>query len=287
MVQLFVAAACLRPGEGKVWCLAQGYIGGLKHLSCYQDTPSAAEGHCSSQPWSTTDWAVATLRFEFHHWRGTKVLIFSFTVTTPKEPVQKHYLREFSFCSLSFLKTGRIREVGEIESQWQMCSSGPVIASSDKWTSGLCNLCFGPQTAVLAHIKGRRGWASTHPPMNNDQGPMRSQHTVWRLHKSDYAAIFQSAAAAWRIMQRKTGASLSCCNLSLDPACSPACMDFPSAKDASARFPLLNVQQQNQNTTYFRVISFPAATRATPCQTMNVVLLFSFSHYVCELQKWF
>lgn len=104
-------------------------------------------------------------------------------------------------------------------------------------------------------------------PMNADQGPTQSQHAVWRLHKSDYAATFQSPAAArFKDYAKEDGsASLSYCNLLLYPSCSPAGRDFPSAKEASARFPLLNIQQQNQKTTCFRVIEFSAATRATLC----------------------
>lgn len=51
----------LRPGKGKFRYLAQGYIGGLKHLSCYQDTPFATERPCSSPPRGPTGRAAGAV----------------------------------------------------------------------------------------------------------------------------------------------------------------------------------------------------------------------------------
>lgn len=83
------------------------------------------------------------------------------------------------------------------------------------------------------------------------KGPMRRQHTVWRLHKSDSAAVFPpSAAACFKDYAKEDGSAwLSSSNLLLHPFGSPACRDFPSAQEAFAWFPLLTTLQRNPSKT--------------------------------------
>lgn len=59
-----------------------------------------------------------------------------------------------------------------------------------------------------------------------------------------------SAAACFKDYAKEDrSASQSYCNLLLEPSCSPARGDFPAAKEAFARFPLLNILQQNPTET--------------------------------------
>lgn len=119
----------------------------------------------------------------------------------------------------------------------QVCATCALVPRQPRWPP--------------SNERQQRGRASTHPLLNNDQGPTPFQPSVWRLRKSDYAAIFQSSAAACRqdYAKEDRSASLSYCNLVLDPSCSPACRDFPSAKEAFAWFLLLNILQRNPTKT--------------------------------------